>query len=61
MEWVLWIMLGCNGWGCGHWQSATFPNKQECYEALKNVRIETNGNLATGNEGKLASAYCLPK
>jgi hypothetical protein len=32
--------------------------KQECFEAVKAMRSDYNGQQATGNEGKLTTAVC---
>jgi len=55
--WILYVCIAASNWGCGA-RVLSPMTKQECFEAVKAMRSEYNGKLATGNEGKLTTAVC---
>lgn len=59
--WILLICLGINSWtGCGANIQTKFPDKDSCFEALKNVRTQEKGALATGEASSEFMAICVP-
>lgn len=58
--WVLYVCIAASNWGCGAWVKSEMT-KQECFVAIKEIRSEYNGKIATGNEGKLTTAVCYKK
>lgn len=59
--WVLIICIGVSVMGCGGMPSAEFEKKEDCYEALREIRFQERGKLQTGEDATDSLAYCMPK
>lgn len=55
--WILVIMFGITGWGAGGQREAVFDSKEDCYEALANMRISGQGQKS-GDDDEQVVAYC---
>lgn len=59
--WTLAITVVAGGWGPVMSTQHDYPNKESCYEALRNMRVTDNGQLAQGERGQNVIARCAPK
>lgn len=58
--WVLSICIGLSVMGCGAAPKAVFENKEDCFEALQQIRFQERGKLQTGEDATDSIAFCLP-
>lgn len=56
----LWMCVNPTWGGCGTFQMVDFGTAEACQAALSSMVIKSNGNLATGSNGKATVAYCRP-
>lgn len=61
MIWELFVCINATWAGCGVTSKIEYPDKAQCYEALREMRVEDNGKSSVGGNGKAVVAYCRPK
>ena len=55
LGWVLVLEIGISGWGVAMQRTAHFDTKQECLDALKNIRHDSSSDKSNW------IAYCRPE
>lgn len=59
--WILVICINSTWAGCGAQRVSEMPNKETCFEALREIRVENSATVASGEIAKNTVAYCAPK
>lgn len=57
----LFLCIGISVMGCGSIHVTKFETKQECFEALNQIRFQEKGKLSTGEDPTESLAYCRPR
>ncbi len=55
------LCIGISVMGCGNYHSTGFETKEDCFEALREIRFQERGTQSTGEDTTDSLAYCRPK
>lgn len=58
--WELVVIFGITWAGAGGERHSQMPDKETCIMALNQMKINTNGHLATVSDADVVIAYCKP-
>lgn len=61
MLYELFVCIGVSVMGCGNAHIVPVQSKEECFEILREMRIQERGKNSTGEDTTDSLAYCRPK